>query len=452
VPGTYLLFVIDTFSGCQAVDSHVVVDLILFPPAVAGEDQTLDCEVGFIEFIANPGVSPEHLVFSWSGPPGGIVTDSNSREIIAITPGAYILTVVDTTNGCMSTDTVSVFDFREIPEAEAGPPQTLDCLNDAVLLDAGQSTTGPDIVHIWNGPGIHDAHALSIEVALPGWYHLVVMNIANGCMSNDSTLVTMEDLLSGAAVSTIDPICYGDTTGEILVTEIVGGVFPYFYSLDGIIFQESNTFSGLSPGNYTVVIRDSIGCEWETTVTINEGLLLSLDLGLDLSLEVGDSVQLYADYLPLIELDSIIWNPDDLLSCMDCLDPYLTVPLPDTFMISATIFSDGCAATDSILIRAEDDYTLWVPNVFSPNDDGVNDYITVYSNDVLATVLVFEIFDRWGEKVFRNTYFPVNKPILGWDGIFRDRPMNPAVFVYVAHVRFRNGSERIVSGDITLVR
>jgi hypothetical protein len=82
----------------------------------------------------------------------------------------------------------------------------------------------------------------------------------------------------------------------------------------------------------------------------------------------------------------------------------------------------------------------------------VNDYITVYSNDVLATVLVFEIFDRWGEKVFRNTYFPVNKPILGWDGIFRDRPMNPAVFVYVAHVRFRNGSERIVSGDITLVR
>jgi gliding motility-associated-like protein len=93
-----------------------------------------------------------------------------------------------------------------------------------------------------------------------------------------------------------------------------------------------------------------------------------------------------------------------------------------------------------------------VPNVFSPNDDYINDYVTVFSNDVNAIVLEFEIFDRWGEKVFRGTDFPVNVPELGWDGRFKGQYMNPAVFVYVAKVRFTNNTIRVISGDITLVR
>jgi gliding motility-associated-like protein len=76
----------------------------------------------------------------------------------------------------------------------------------------------------------------------------------------------------------------------------------------------------------------------------------------------------------------------------------------------------------------------------------------VFSNDELAQILELEIFDRWGEKVYRGTYFTVNDPPLGWDGTFKGKEMNPAVFVYVAKVQFHNGTIRIISGDITLLR
>jgi gliding motility-associated-like protein len=121
-------------------------------------------------------------------------------------------------------------------------------------------------------------------------------------------------------------------------------------------------------------------------------------------------------------------------------------------VISATVYSGSCFAIDYLVIHADEEFTLFVPNVFSPNQDGDNDFVTVFSNDKLAQILEFEIFDRWGEKVFRGYDFPVNQPVLGWDGKFRGEFMNPAVFVYVAKVQFYNGTIDVISGDITLLR
>jgi gliding motility-associated-like protein len=262
----------------------------------------------------------------------------------------------------------------------------------------------------------------------------------------------MADFLSGAAIDVNHPTCYTDSTGQILVGAISGGTPPYQYSLDGILYQDSTLFDGLPPGTYTVVIRDSLNCEWQTTVVINAGLELSLNIGPDLTLVIGDSVQLLANYSPLIDVDSIVWSPGSVLSCTHCFNPILVATVPDTFTITATIYAGDCIAVDQLVVRVKDDFTLFVPNVFSPNDDYVNDYVTVFSNDLLAIVLEFEIFDRWGEKVFRGTDFPVNVPELGWDGRFKGQYMNPAVFVYVAKVQFSNGTVRVISGDITLVR
>jgi gliding motility-associated-like protein len=268
----------------------------------------------------------------------------------------------------------------------------------------------------------------------------------------DSVEVTMTDFLSGAAIDVEHPTCFTDSTGQILIGAISGGTPPYQYSLDGILFQDSTLFDGLAPGTYTVVIRDSLNCEWQTTIVINAGLELSLNIGPDLTLVIGDSVQLFADYSPLIDVDSIVWSPGSVLSCTHCFNPTLVATVPDTFTITATIYAGDCIAVDQLVVRVDDDYTLFVPNVFSPNDDVVNDFVSVFSNDLLAIVLEFEIFDRWGEKVFRGTDFPVNVPELGWDGRFKGQYMNPAVFVYVAKVQFSNGTVRVISGDITLVR
>jgi gliding motility-associated-like protein len=144
--------------------------------------------------------------------------------------------------------------------------------------------------------------------------------------------------------------------------------------------------------------------------------------------------------------------PVDVLSCVTCFDPVLTPITATSFVVSATVYAGNCIATDELVVHVDEDFTLFVPNVFSPNDDNINDFVSVFSDDVTARVLEFEIFDRWGEKVFRGTDFAVNEPVLGWDGHFKGKIMNPAVFVYVAKVQFRNGTVRTVSGDITLIR
>lgn len=87
---------------------------------------------------------------------------------------------------------------------------------------------------------------------------------------------------------------------------------------------------------------------------------------------------------------------------------------------------------------------VYIPNVFSPNGDGINDVLYVYGPGI--TGLEMEIFDRWGEKVFQTKDIST-----GWDGKFNSRKMNPGVFVYQANLKFGNGYTQSVKGEVVLI-
>ena len=112
----------------------------------------------------------------------------------------------------------------------------------------------------------------------------------------------------------------------------------------------------------------------------------------------------------------------------------------------------GCEAMDALNLSVDKNFDIYVPNVFSPNGDDINDLVTVYAGDQVRRIVEFEIFDRWGEKVFSNLDFYPNVEEEGWDGRFRNQMMQPAVFVYWVRVELIDGSKHIISGDITLVR
>jgi gliding motility-associated-like protein len=229
-------------------------------------------------------------------------------------------------------------------------------------------------------------------------------------------------------------------------------VAPYQYSLDGIVFQTSPVFSGLPAGTHSLIILDAVDCEWDTTIIINDGIELMLNVGPDLELDFGDMADLHATIVPPGIIDSLIWDPSDALSCNNCLDPVLTALYQHNFVVTATAYAGNCVDTDDLLVIVDSEFDIFVPNVFSPNNDNINDFVTAFGGNEVVQILEFEIFDRWGELIFRNQFFPLNEPELGWDGKFKGELMNPGVFVYKLKVELIDGSELILSGDITLVR
>jgi gliding motility-associated-like protein len=113
--------------------------------------------------------------------------------------------------------------------------------------------------------------------------------------------------------------------------------------------------------------------------------------------------------------------------------------------------TNGCTGQAQLMLRVESDVDIYVPNVFTPNGDGMNDKFTLYSNNDVE-IVTLEIFDRWGNCVFINNEFPSNDPEYGWDGIYSNQPMNPDVFAFRAVVREPSGEQYAYKGDVTLVR
>ncbi|TVR85018.1 MAG: gliding motility-associated C-terminal domain-containing protein, partial [Saprospirales bacterium] len=188
-------------------------------------------------------------------------------------------------------------------------------------------------------------------------------------------------------------------------------------------------------------------------VLIQSPELLEVSLGEDREIAVGDSVLLeIITNVPYDSLVSIDWkglqNPD----CEDCPLVWDRPLVSTTYSVTITD-RDGCMASDQMTVSVDAARDIFVPNAFSPNGDGVNDYFTVYANERnVKQVLSLKVFNRLGEQVFHRTHFPPNQPTEGWDGTFRDQPLNPGVFVWMVEVEFLDGEVVVLSGEVLVVR
>ena len=333
-------------------------------------------------------------------------------------------------------------------------PDAIDCINETVMLDGSGSSAGDQLTYSWSGPESGLASGvLQQTVATPGNYQLIVQNAVNGCADTAQVWVAENpNTLAGAEVSAVNPICYEDENGQIQVLSVTGGTGPYLYSLNGGALSMEPRYTGLGSGAYELLIQDVEGCEYETTILLEEGSLPQLQLGEDQEIRLGDEVFLNAlTNLRDGEWTSILWEPQDSAACDQCLS-WIDQP-ESTIRYFATITDTaGCTATDNLLVRVIRDYQVYIPNAFTPNGDGSNDFFLIYAGSDVVEVENFEIYSRWGEKVFQMQEFPPNDPQYGWNGVFRGQPMNIGHFTYFAQIRFVDGEVRLFKGGVNLVR
>ncbi|MGB3227172.1 MAG: gliding motility-associated C-terminal domain-containing protein [Saprospiraceae bacterium] len=147
----------------------------------------------------------------------------------------------------------------------------------------------------------------------------------------------------------------------------------------------------------------------------------------------------------------IVWSPVLGLSCSDCLNPIIN-PSANTIYVVEITDENGCIVLAQISVKIEIDDNSWVPNVFSPNGDNINDIFKVISSNPAIQIQDFAIFDRWGNQV----YYEHNKTIAdhrGWDGnTLSQEKLNPGVFVYYIRLLIPGGHEKILYGDINLIK
>lgn len=272
------------------------------------------------------------------------------------------------------------------------------------------------------------------------------IDIASCCADFDALVID--------TVEVVNNICQGDSSGIIQMMTMNGDP-PYSYSINGGTFLPFDRFINLPSGDYEIAVQDIKGCTAMTSVVISEPRL-SLDLGPDIFIELGDRAPINARVDPPTSEVSISWLPLDGLDCTDCFDPVAS-PLLTTTYAAMIVDSMGCTVIDSITIFVDPVRNVFIPDAFTPFvSDGTNDFFTIYGGKGTEVngIIELQIFNRWGDIVYDGANLPFGNqsPTDGWDGRFKGVMQGTGVYIYRAKIRFIDGVDLEYSGDLTLIR
>lgn len=254
----------------------------------------------------------------------------------------------------------------------------------------------------------------------------------------------------GIEVSVTDILCHGDSTGIIDILGIAGTPF-YLYSINDMAFQPIGLFTGLPAGIYDVAVSDQLGCIEFLQVEILQPPALIVNAGVDQTVDLGNPADLNGAYTPSNPGDTIFWMPDTLLSCTNCLNPTV-LPLGTTTYTLSVMDESGCVSTDEVTVFVTENRPIYIPNIFSPNNDGLNDGFTLYGGPAIDNIEVLNVYDRWGNHLFAGEQLFPNEESMGWDGTYKGKVMLNGVYTFYAEVRYIDGVTILYEGDITLIR
>ncbi len=486
---------------CHVLDS-LWIDI---PPfANAGPDEVA-CEGDAVSLIGSGGES--HF---WE-PPGGNISVGALLQIDAIQPGQsgiYVLHALDSA-GCQDTDSLLLeVNIPPVPEVSISNP----CLGETLILDILNDSAYTNIN--WSNPQGQPISNQVLDFQLDdiGTYTLQVTDL-QGCSLNQQVEVSgnalpeFETLIEEACDSTriflfppeyeyawqtgdtgavfssasggtfalsitdevgctsvaevelpapdgpaiefevTDPRCPGDL--GVLTINVLNENRPTIFSIDGgLNYFPYTRYDQMVPDTYTLVVQDDLGCiqEYEIEVQAPDTLGVAIDVD-QITVRPTTPISLEAQIIGAPDI--IQWLPREI----DTGEPTTDFIAYRDMDVRVIVRDDrGCYASAGFPLTIELG-DVYVPNAISPNDDGINDRFTFYSDGESGELIEYlSIFDRYGGLVFEKAGLPINDESVGWDGRFRGKLLNPGVYTYYGRVLFGNGESKIYKGDVTLLR
>ena len=374
-------------------------------------------------------------------------TGDVTATVSGLSAGMYSVDVINI-DGCTTSATGTLTEPSGPVSVSISLVESISCIDgaDGILM---ANPAGPG--SIFNASWSTGASGEQADGLSAGEYMVTISN-ENGCEASASFLLDEPNRIQ-ATTSTIDITCTsGENGGQIQFDTTFGGTPPYEYSLDGVIYSPSPVLTGLIAGTYELSILDAEGCE----ETFNASILPPPDFMVNLGQEeddinLGDSILLTAQSNSL----NAIYNwklPDNIDIGFGEQSILVSPSVSSTYFVEAIDTLTNCVSSDFILIRVNKDRRVYIPNAFSPNEDGKNDTFYIHADNAIANIKTLRIFSRTGNLVFEAENFAANDINTAWDGTFRGEELDPAVFVYVAEIEFVDGLVEIFKGDVILVK
>ncbi len=378
---------------------------------------------------------------TWSDIPGATTTRLTQDFSSNAVPGDYLFRLSSAEAGNMNSIGCRIVSKPLVIKVNAIPKTALEsnspiCENNTLEMDA----TG-GLTYQWNGINNFSATGSSISInnvklSQSGKYYVLVTSDA-GCKSLDSVSVVVNPSPVAGISFSVENIC----EGEDVQLESSGGINYQWMPETGL--SATNISNPIASPElttlYNVIVSNQFACSDTAQVTVNVAMRPGANAGPDKWIIKGNSVQLSASAAGLNAGYS--WFPDAFINSTRVLQPTVNPP-QDTSYILQVISNDGCGtAMDTVRVFVYKD--VFVPNAFSPNDDGLND---TWNIPALAAYPEFEltVFNRAGQVVFQNKND--NRP---WNGKFKGNLLPVGIYIYVIDIK--GGGEKI-KGTVALLR
>ncbi|MBI3500518.1 MAG: gliding motility-associated C-terminal domain-containing protein [Bacteroidetes bacterium] len=399
-------------NGCTAsATSNVAVNSI--PAATISASGATICSGASTTLTASGGAN-----YSWSS--------GQTTPVIVVSPSSTTNYTVTVSNGNCSSDTNITVNVNPSPTASVSATSNAICSGQSATLTASGGGT-----YLWNPTG-QTSNSISVSPTANTSY-TVTVTAANGCTASVTSTVSVTPVPNPSVTSTGNTICSGSS-----VTLSASGGTTYVWNPGGsttssiVVSPTSNTTYTLTAANGT--------CTATATATVNVNPSPSATSA-GVSVNYGSNTTISASASGGTSPYSYLWNTGDVTQTIS-VSPVATTDYC-VIITDANNCSDSACATVTVEYVCGD---LFIPDAFSPNGDGHNDYFV--PRDICFRSFHLTVYDRWGENVFETDDIYTK----GWDGIYHGKTGETAVFSYYFSYELVNGDSGVKKGTVTLLR
>ena len=205
-------------------------------------------------------------------------------------------------------------------------------------------------------------------------------------------------------------------------------------------------------GLYELVVFD--GCSpRHVFFSVADAPLLELGFeSLVTDIRLGDSLVLVPNIRSEGDTLTFLWresNENNTLNCYNCETP-LASPLENS-RYQLVVGNGNCTDSINLILFVDKTRRIYSSNIFSPNQDGINDFFYLQSPD-FGVVESFTIVNRWGTAVFNTQNSELNEARSGWDGRFDGQFVEDGIYIWQAEITFLDGVTEVLSGDVMVLR